>query len=134
MENIFSSVDPSILLHVIMDTTAASSDRVDVSPSEEFLQLSVVPLTAGRGVKPHKALPRSFGGHGQVQESWIVMRGAIDVSLYDLDGSFLKSAVLSAGWLLVTFRGGHGFSTVEEPATIIECKLGPYIGRDYEFI
>ena len=47
--------------------------------------------------------------------------------------SLLKSATLSAGWLLVTFRGGHGFSAVADDTTIIECKLGPYIGRDYEF-
>jgi hypothetical protein len=134
MEKIFSAVDPSMLLHVIIDTAAVSSDRVDLSPSEEFLQLSVVPLKAGRGVKPHRAVPRSLGGDGAVQESWIVMRGAIDVSLFDLDGSLLKSATLSAGWLLVTFRGGHGFSAVADDTTIIECKLGPYIGRDYEFI
>jgi len=133
MEKIFSAVDPSMLLHVIMNTAAVSSDRVDLSPSEEFLQLSVVPLKAGRGVKPHRAVPRSLGGDGPVPESWIVMRGAIDVSLFDLDGSLLKSATLSAGWLLVTFRGGHGFSAVADDTTIIECKLGPYIGRDYEF-
>ena len=58
----------------------------------------------------------------------------LDVKLYDVDASLLKSIVLSAGWLLVTFRGGHGFSAVETPTTVIECKLGPYIGRDYEFI
>jgi hypothetical protein len=134
VQKVFSAIDSSILLHVIMNTAAVSSERIDLSPSEEFLQLSVVPLTTGRGVKPHRALARPLGGHGQVQESWIVMRGAIDVSLYDTDGSFLKSATLPAGWLLVTFRGGHGFSTVDEPTTIIECKLGPYVGRDYEFI
>lgn len=117
-----------------MNTAAVSSDRIDLSPSDEFLQLSVVPLKAGRGVKPHRAVPRSLGGHGPVQESWIVIRGAIDVSLFDTDGSLLKSATLPAGWLLVTFRGGHGFSTIDEQTTIIECKLGPYVGRDYEFL
>jgi hypothetical protein len=134
MEKIFSAVDPSMLLHVIINTAAVSSDRVDLSPSEEFLQLSVVSLKAGRGVKPHRALPRRLGGDGPVQESWIVMRGAIDVRLFDLDGSLLKSATLSAGWLLVTLRGGHGFSAVADDTIIIECKLGPYVGRDYEFI
>jgi hypothetical protein len=134
VQKVFSAIDSSILLHVIMNTAAVSSERIDLSPSAEFLQLSVVPLNAGRGVKPHRALARPLGGHGQVQESWIVMRGAIDVSLYDTDGSFLRSATLPAGWLLVTFRGGHGFSTVDEHTTIIECKLGPYVGRDYEFI
>jgi hypothetical protein len=134
MEKIFSAVDPSMLLHVIGNTAAVSSDRVDLSPSEEFLQLSVVPLKAGRGVKPHRALPRRLGGDGPVQESWIVMRGAIEVSLYDIDGSLLTVRPLAAGWLLVTFRGGHGFSTVADDTTIIECKIGPYVGRDYEFI
>lgn len=134
MEKIFSAVDPSMLLHVIMNTAAVSADRIDLSPSEEFLQLSVVPLKAGRGVKPHRALPRRLGGDGPVQESWIVMRGAIDVSLFDVDGTLLATRSLPAGWLLVTFRGGHGFSASDENTTLIECKLGPYVGRDYEFI
>jgi len=134
MERVFSTVDPSILLHVIVNAAAVSGDRVDLSPSQEFLQLSVVPLKAGRGVKPHRALLRSLGGDGPVPESWIVMSGAIDVNLFDIDGSLLKSARLSSGWLLVTFRGGHGFSAVDDHTTIIECKLGPYVGRDYEFI
>ena len=134
MEQFFSAVDPSVLLHVIVNTAAVASERVDLSPSAELLQLSVVPLKAGRTLKPHRALPRVLGGQAQVPESWIVMRGAIDVSLFDVDGSPLAVRSLTAGWLLVTFRGAHGFSTVEDDSMIIECKLGPYVGRDYEFI
>lgn len=134
MEKIFSAVDPSMLLHVIMNTSAVSTDRIDLSPSEEFLQLSVVPLRAGRTLKPHRAQPRAVGGHASVPESWIVMRGAIEVSLFDVDGSSLATRSLTAGWLLVTFRGAHGFSTIDDDSMIIECKPGPYVGRDYEFI
>jgi hypothetical protein len=36
--------------------------------------------------------------------------------------------------MLVTFRGGHSFKTLSDPTTLIECKVGPYVGRDYEFI
>jgi hypothetical protein len=134
MEKVFSSSDPGMLLHVIIDTAAVSSERVDLSPPEEFLQISVVPLAAGRALKPHRALPRSVGGEGPVQEAWIVVRGSIEVGLYDVDRAFLKSAILQAGWILLTFRGGHSFTTVDDQTTLIECKLGPYIGRDYEFL
>jgi hypothetical protein len=134
MERVFSSGDGKLLLHVIMNTAAAASERVDLSTAEEFLQISVVPLAAGREIKPHRALSRPVGGEGPVQEAWIVMRGSIEVGLYDIDRTFLKSAVLTAGWILVTFRGGHSFKTLSDPTTLIECKIGPYVGRDYEFI
>jgi hypothetical protein len=134
MEQVFSSTEPNVLLHVIMDTSATGSDRVDLSASGEFLQMSVVPLAAGREIKPHRALSRAVGGEGPGQEAWIVVRGSIEVGLYDIDRTFLKSAVLTAGWMLVTFRGGHAFQTLSDSTTLIECKVGPYVGRDYEFI
>jgi hypothetical protein len=134
MEKVFSSSDPGALLHVIMNTAASSGDRVDLSPPEEFLQISVIPLTKGRALNPHRALVRSVRHEGPVQEAWIVMRGSIEVRLFDLDNTFLKSAVLSAGWLLLTFRGGHSFETADDQTTLIECKAGPYVGRDYEFL
>lgn len=134
MEKVFSSSDPGALLHVIMDTAALSAERVDLSPPDELLQLSVIPLAKGRALKPHRALVRSIRHEGPVQEAWIVIRGSIEVRLFDLDNSFLKAAVLSAGWLLLTFRGGHSFETPDGQTTLIECKAGPYVGRDYEFI
>lgn len=134
MEKVFSSSDPGALLHVIMNTAALSDDRVDLSPPEEFLQISVIPLAKGRALNPHRALVRSVRYEGPVQEAWIVMRGSIQVRLFDLDNSFLKSAVLSAGWLLLTLRGGHSFETADDETMLIECKTGPYVGRDYESI
>lgn len=134
MERVFSKRDPNVLLHVIVDTESVSSARVDASPPGEFLQISILPLEPGRGIKPHRALSRTTGGEGPVQEAWIVMRGAIDVQLFDTDRVLLQTARLEAGWMLVTFRGGHAFTTVEDRTTIIECKVGPYVGRDYEFI
>jgi hypothetical protein len=134
MEQVFSSADPSVLLHVIMDTATVANERIDLSAPEEFLQLSVVPLAGGREIKPHRANIRTVGGEGPGPEAWIVMNGSIEVGLYDIDKSFVKSAVLTAGWMLVTFRGGHAFRTLSSPATLIECKVGPYAGRDYEFI
>ncbi len=134
MERVFSAADPHLLLHVIMNTAAVASERVDLSAAEEFLQISVVPLSAGREIKPHRALSRKVGGDGPVQEAWIVVNGSIEVGLYDVDRTLLKSAILTAGWMLVTFRGGHAFKTLSDSTTLIECKVGPYVGRDYEFI
>src|SRR6266566_7598385 len=134
MEKVFSSSAPGLLLHVIMNAATSLSDRVDLSPPEELLQISVIPLVKGRALKPHRALVRSISHDGPVQEAWIVMRGSIEVRLFDLDHTFLKAAVLPAGWMLLTFRGGHSFTTVDDQTTLIECKAGPYVGKDYEFI
>ncbi len=130
---IFSARHPEQLLHVIVNANAASSRRMDVTPADESLQVSVIPLEAGRLVKPHYHIARSLpAGERMVQESWIVIRGSIEVQLFDVDRTLLQSAVLEAGWLLVTFRSGHSLKAVSDDTVILECKPGPYLGRDYE--
>ena len=84
MEKVFSSSDPGALLHVLMNTAAGSADRVDLSPPEELLQISVIPLAKGRALNPHRAQVRSVRYEGPVQEAWIVMRNEIGVGADEL--------------------------------------------------
>lgn len=133
VREVYSVQDSERLLHVIVDTTAVTGGRLDVSPTEEPLQLSVIPLQAGRGVKPHQHFARNITEASRMaQEAWIVVRGVIEVRLYDIDRSFLQSTTLQQGSILVTFRGGHAFQAVADDTVIIECKPGPYVGKDYE--
>ena len=133
LQRVFSARQPDQLLHIIVNANAESSRRVDLTPADEALQMSVIPLGAGRVVKPHQHIARVLPAEERmVQESWIVVRGSIEVQLFDLDRTLLQSAVLVAGWLLVTLRGGHSLKAVSEGTVILECKPGPYLGRDYE--
>ena len=130
-----SSRDPVQLLHAIVDTREVVTGRVDVSPSTERLQVSVVALKEGASVPAHIHKLRAASLLPFLtQESWIVVRGALNVRLYDEDRSFIAAERLTAGQLLVSFYGGHAFDQAESNTVIIECKNGPYEGRDYSVI
>jgi hypothetical protein len=98
------------------------------------LQVSALKLPAAKKVNPHLHHPRApnpSAGPGITQECWIVLRGEIKVSLFDLDQRPLHQQALSQGQLLVTFYGGHALECGTAGAMMIECKNGPYLGRDY---
>jgi cupin fold WbuC family metalloprotein len=132
-----SRVNPGQLLHAIVDTNRMESRRTDIAPQTEWLQLAVLRLEEGASIAPHThrhkaaapaATPR------RTQEAWLVLRGAITVSLYDEDRALLEIFTLQAGNILVTFQGGHGFSGSQVGTVLVECKNGPYEGRDYDAI
>jgi hypothetical protein len=102
-----------------------------MSPEDEFLQVSILNLMS-RKIDPHIHLTKDSMSI-KVQECWILMRGNITVSLYDLDESFLIDFKLSYGDIFITFHGGHSFTSSDD-ALLIEIKNGPYNGPDYRKI
>ena len=133
VEKIFSRQDPSRLLHILVDTTKAIEQRQDLTPEEQWLQVSLVPLMAGAKIHPHihherqASIPRA----NITQESWFVVRGAIIVRLYDLDKTALYECKLNEGGMLITFYGGHSIEALNEGSLVMETKNGPYSGRDF---
>lgn len=132
-----SSRDAAQLLHAIVDTREIDTGRFDISPPTERLQVSVVALKEGAAVRAHIHQPRAMLTPQLsflTQESWIIVRGAITVRLYDEDNGFIAVERLTAGQLLVSFHGGHAFDQAEPNTIMVECKNGPYEGRDYSVI
>jgi cupin fold WbuC family metalloprotein len=125
--------EPDRLLHAILDTAEVRTGRVDLSPPTEWLQLSVIALAEGASMRPHVHDPRPAGRApaSVTQEAWVVVRGRVQARLYDEDRALLDEATLTAGQVLVTFRGGHAFHGAEGGTILVECKNGPYEGRDY---
>jgi hypothetical protein len=134
LKKIYSKVEPGRVLHVILDTNEPFESRVDLCEIGQWLQVSVLNLPPAKRVNPHIHHPRAHpppGGPGITQECWIVLRGEIKIGLFDLDQSLLHQEVLTAGHMMVTFYGGHALESESEGALMIECKNGPYAGRDY---
>jgi len=132
MKKIYSIAEPSRLLHVIFNTNEPFENRADLCDNEQWLQVSVINLPASKKVNPHIHNPRPpSASAGITQECWIILRGQIKISLFDLDRKLLHQQELSQGHLLVTFYGGHSLECETEGALMIECKNGPYAGRDY---
>lgn len=130
-----SKREPGRTLHAILDSSLTSPGRADASPAEEWLQVSMLTFEEGASLGPHEHLTRSLSSVAEStrpgQEAWIVLRGSVNIRLYDEDRSLIEDTVLSAGHVLVTLHGAHAFRNAERGTVMVECKLGPYLGRDY---
>jgi mannose-6-phosphate isomerase-like protein (cupin superfamily) len=129
-----SSREPNRVLHAIVDTTQVTAGRVNACSADQWLQICVVPLSAGAALGPHTHLAKpaqSLSASPASQEAWLVLRGSLRIALFDEDQRAIHESTLSAGQLLVTFGGGHAFSGAAPDTLLLECKNGPYCGKDY---
>lgn len=134
MRKIYSKVDPDVLLHVV-NKQSEISERQDMCPACEFLQMACFQLDSGKTFKPHKHIQKHVQ-HDITQESWIVVRGSVRAILYDLDNTVIEEVDLLQGDCSITFRGGHNYLCLEDNTLIYEAKTGPYLGieKDKMFI
>lgn len=105
-------------------------ERVDFSEPHEFLQGAIIRIPPRHTFRAHKHLERkrSFSNL-RAQESWIVIAGAVEVDYYSESGVFLQTASLGVGDLSISYRGGHGYRTLESRTIVYEFKSGPYEGQ-----
>jgi hypothetical protein len=64
------------------------------------------------------------------QESWVVIRGMVQVEMYDLDNTLLHTDVLEPGDISVTLEGGHNYLIMADDTLVYEYKTGPYKGQE----
>ena len=84
MEQIYSKIKPDLLLHIVNRKSNITEKRCDISPENEFLQVSCFSLPKDKTFKPHYHVP--LERHTTItQESWIVVQGKIKATLYDID-------------------------------------------------
>jgi len=130
MENIYSK-DGKVLLHVIFRKKDFIKQRTDISPPEEFLQLSSLKLDKGKTFRPHKHVFCEKITN-IAQESWVVIQGKVKVMLYDLEDKLTKETILAPGDVSLTFKGGHNYEILEENTLVYEYKTGPYLGQKFD--
>lgn len=135
MKKIFSKINNSILLLVINKKQDITSNRTDLCPSDQFLQISTKILTNNTTFRPHKHL-KLERNTDITQEAWIILSGKIKCKFYDLDDSIILEEVLSGGDCAVVFKAGHSFEVLEDNTILYEVKNGPYYGteKDKTFI
>lgn len=136
IQKVYSRQYPDQLLHVIFNANGIIEKRQDLTPEDQWLQISIIPLDAGKKISPHihqerqEHIPKAT----ITQESWFVVRGSIGICLYDLDKTAIHEVKLDQGGLLITFNGGHSMEALDEGAVVMETKNGPYTGRDFVHI
>ena len=58
----------------------------------------------------------------------MVMRGSVEVTLYDRDNTVQAVRTLHEGDVTLTLFGGHGYRILEDDTLVYEFKSGPYEG------
>ena len=135
MKQVFSKVCQHKLLCSLMCIDDISNYRSDLCPREEYLQVSGRVFERGTKIKAHKhlAVQRTTD---ITQEAWIIIKGKIKATIFDLDNSLNTQIILNAGDCIVLFRGGHSLEVLDKDTIMYELKSGPYFGteRDKEII
>lgn len=128
MELIYSKINKDKLLHIV-NRIDEISGRTDVIPQEHFIQLATLKMKMGTNFRPHKHIWKKASNEQIIaQESWVVIHGKVEVSLYDIDNTLIKVVVIGPGDASITLEGGHTYKILEEDTIVYEYKTGPYTG------
>ena len=128
MKKIFSKINPEILLHLTTNVDEIKSERKDIAPDNEFLQLAILKMNKGKTFQPHKHI--EYKKETDIaQESWYVYKGKVKCIFYDIDDTIIDEVILNEGGISMTFRGGHNYEILEKNTLVLEYKTGPYLGQ-----
>ncbi len=131
MKQIISKVDQTQTLHIIHRKEDFKKKRTDLVDDNNFLQCSSIVGSANTIFQPHKHLWNKNNFNSRIaQEAWIVIKGAVEVSYYDIDDSFISREIIKEGDVTITLRGGHSYKIIENCTLIYEFKTGPYEGAE----
>lgn len=126
-----SKIYPGITHKVIWANNDSVEGRVDISNVTEPLQLAVLGYNAGKTFKPHKHIY-----HDKIvkitQEAWVVIKGKVLATCYDIDNKCLEKFFLHSGDCIITYEGGHNYEFLEDDTLIYEFKTGPYYGQEFD--
>ena len=134
MKLIYSKIKPTRLLHIVYTLEdfkkINNGHRKDIIDEKEFLQLSALKMKEGQTFRPHEHIWKKGEDKVIAQESWVVVRGSVKCSFYDLDKTLLCEPILKVGDCSVTLFGGHTYSILDNDTLIYEYKTGPYKGQE----
>ena len=132
MENIYSKIDPTKLLHVIVRKENLTPGRVEVINEDQFIQCALLNMEKGKTFKPHKHIWKERTRNVIAQESWIVIQGSVKCIFYDIDDQILATPILYPGDASFTLDGGHNYEILENDTLVYEYKTGPYEGQEFD--
>jgi len=133
MKQIYSKLNPSLLLHVVLGQSDFSG-RQEIISEQNFLQLATLELAKGQEFSAHRHIEKNVNfSKFYAQESWVVLSGEVEVFYFDINDLEIDRQTLHAGEVSITLQGGHGYKILEN-AKVLEFKTGPYFGREADKI
>jgi len=128
LEKIFSKHTGELLHIVIRSLANTSAQRTNIISDDQFLQLAILNMSNGDTFKPHKHIFKNGPLSIVAQESWIVLRGNVNVTYYDVDDSIIEERMLGAHDVSITLKAGHNYRAMSDNTLVLEFKTGPYSG------
>lgn len=127
----FDQEFPEKLLHLVIRKDfihSQTQERVDIIPPNNIIQLASLHIKSKKEFQAHVHLKstKEVFEHG-AQESWFVLKGKVEVYLYDLNDQFIGSEILDPGDISITLDGGHSYRILEPETFVYEFKTGPYV-------
>ncbi len=136
MQQIYSNVDGR-LLHIIWRFANFSEGRQEIVPPDNYIQCAALWMPEGQTFRPHHHIERFKIEWAKIaQESWVVLRGRVRVTFYDIDNTVVLIDVLEQWDASFTLYGGHTYEILRNDTVVYEFKTGPYDGqhKDKRFI
>ena len=128
MRKIYSKNQDQLLIASIIRLNEISDYRKDLSPDEEFLQVSARKFTELIKVEPHKHF-QIDRNTSRTQESWIIIKGKVKAEIFDVNDELIDKEILTDGDCIVLYRGGHSLEVLIKETVMYEVINGPYFGR-----
>ena len=129
MHKIYSQIDPVKHLHTVFRFYEIDG-RNEIADEHQFLQLATLRMEKGKTFRPHQHIWKPTPVEKIIaQESWVVIKGSVECSFYDTDGTLLETVVIRQGDCSMTFEGGHTYLILEDDTVVYEYKTGPYQGQ-----
>ena len=132
MEIIYSKIKPNKILHIVHRANEfyniQDGHRQDIIDPHEFIQLPALKMQKGKTFLPHQHIWKDGEKKVIAQESWVIIKGMVKCSFFDIDGRLLKEPVLKVGDCSITLAGGHSYTILKEDTLVYEYKTGPYKG------
>lgn len=96
------------------------------TPNDFSQQLGYMHHETGKRIQPHfhNTIERNVV---TTQEVLVIKKGKLRVDFYNESRTYLSSAILNSGDVILLSQGGHGFEVLEE-VEMIEVKQGPFNG------
>jgi len=135
MKKIYSNIHPDLLLHIVFRFQDFNQPRTEIIEADNFLQSAAIRANQGQVFRAHQHIDSEVTYKTKkAQESWVVLRGCIRVTFYDVDDSILSVVHLMEHDACFTLHGGHSFMVLEDNSCILEFKSGPYEGQSKDKI
>jgi cupin fold WbuC family metalloprotein len=132
MEKIYSAVDKTKLLHIIVRKSDMTPGRIEVVPEDNFIQCAILNMEKDKTFRPHKHIWKERTRQVIAQESWVVISGSVRCTFFDIDDSVIAEPILYPGDASFTLEGGHTYTILESDTLVYEYKTGPYEGQQLD--